>query len=167
MAPSMVIISLPVGARVSIRGPHAEHDQADATAIQVVHDPQQVGGASGQPIGLAGDQRIASADEAQGFLEPIALCHGGNLLGEDFLAAGSLQIADLGIQSGLLVAGRCPRITHQDARHRRSPPIVRSIGNLVERLSKRNRNLYGKECGAGIRRSHGTTPVVVDWWLAG
>ena len=32
---------------------HAEHDQTDATAIKVVHDTQQVGGAPGKAIRLA------------------------------------------------------------------------------------------------------------------
>jgi hypothetical protein len=36
------------------------------------------------------------------------------LLGEDFLAAGNLQIADFGVHFGVLVTGRAPRGTHQD-----------------------------------------------------
>jgi hypothetical protein len=55
---------------------HAEHDQTDATTVQVIHDPQQVRGASCQPVRLAGHQRVATADEAQGFLQSIALGHG-------------------------------------------------------------------------------------------
>jgi hypothetical protein len=84
---------------------HAEHDQTDATAIQVVHDPQEVCGAPGKTIGLAADQRDIPSDEAQGFLEPIALCQGGDLLGEYFLTARRLEVADLGVESGLLVTG--------------------------------------------------------------
>jgi hypothetical protein len=78
-------------ARIQPRPPawsHREHDQAHAT---VVHNPQQVGGASGEPVGLAGYQGIATADEAWGFLEPVTMGCGGNLLREDFLAPSTGQ----------------------------------------------------------------------------
>src|SRR5690349_19899312 len=50
---------------------HAEHDQANATAIQVIHNAQQVHGAPGKAIWLTADQRVASADEPQGLAETI------------------------------------------------------------------------------------------------
>jgi hypothetical protein len=55
---------------------HAEHDQTDATAIQVIHNPQQVGGASGKAVGLTNEECVVPTDEAQGFLEAIALTDG-------------------------------------------------------------------------------------------
>ena len=120
-----MIISLPVGLRVSIRlTAHAEHDQTDATAIKVVHDTQQVRGTPGKAIRLAGHECVTSADEPQGLAETIALRHSGHLLREDFLAAGGLEVSDLRIQSSLLLASRCSRVAHQNARHRHLPPIA-------------------------------------------
>jgi hypothetical protein len=55
---------------------HAQHDQTDTTAIKVIYNPQQVRGAPRKAIGTAGHHRISAPNEAQGFLEPIALCHG-------------------------------------------------------------------------------------------
>jgi hypothetical protein len=78
---------------------HAEHDQTDATAIKVVRDTQQVRGTPGKAIWLAGHERVTSADEPQGLAETIALRHSGHLLREDFLAAGSLEVPDLCVQS--------------------------------------------------------------------
>ncbi len=92
------------GAGIDLLTAHAQHDQADTTAIQVIHNPQEVCGAFGKAIGLASYYGIPTADEAQSFLQPIALCHGRHLFGEDFFASGSLQIADLSVQPGLLVA---------------------------------------------------------------
>jgi hypothetical protein len=40
----------------------AERDQADASAIEVVHGPQQIYGASGKPIRLTGHRGVTSAD---------------------------------------------------------------------------------------------------------
>jgi hypothetical protein len=84
-------------AGVDLLATHAEHDKADATAVEVIDDPQEVRGAPGKAIWLARYQRVTSADKAQGFLQPIPLSHGGNLLQKNILATGRLQIAGLGI----------------------------------------------------------------------
>ena len=103
---------------------HAEHDQTDATAIKIVHDPQQVGGTPGKAIRLAAHQGIPTADEPQSLAETIALRHSRHLLREDFLATGSREVSDLRVQSSLLLAGRCSRVAHQNAGHGHLPPIA-------------------------------------------
>ena len=55
---------------------HAEHDQADTTAIKVFDDPQKVGSASRQPVRLTHHQRIATTDEPQSLFEPVTLSDG-------------------------------------------------------------------------------------------
>jgi hypothetical protein len=60
--------------------PHAEHDQTDATAIEGIHDPQQVRRAPGKAIWFTGYQRFTSADEAQNLVDTITLRHGEHLL---------------------------------------------------------------------------------------
>ena len=104
-------------ARIQPRPPawsHREHDQAHAT---VVHNPQQVGGASGEPVGLAGYQGIATADEAWGFLEPVTMGCGGNLLREDFLAPSTGQ--DRLPQATILVVSRSlPHHAEAHSKHR-------------------------------------------------
>ena len=78
-----------------------KHDQTDATAIEVVHDTQQVGGTPGKAIRLASHECVTSANEPQGLAETIALRYGRHLLREYFLAAGSLEVSDLRVQSSL------------------------------------------------------------------
>jgi len=92
---------------------HAEHDEADTTAIQVVCHPQQARVASGKTIGLAADRRVTAPNEAQSFLKAIALRHSGYLLREDIFASGCLQVSNLDIQASLLVTGRCSRVANR------------------------------------------------------
>ena len=95
-----------------------------------------------RPVGLAGDQRVASADEAQCFLEPVPLRYGRDLFREGLLAADSLQVSDLGIQSSLLITGLCSRVAHPNARYCRFRLSHDPTCNMVAKISIRNQNPY-------------------------
>jgi hypothetical protein len=68
---------------------HRQHDEADATAIEVVYDPQKVGGAPGKSVRFGRHKGVISADEAQSVLQLITLGDGRQLFREDFFAAGN------------------------------------------------------------------------------
>ena len=71
------------------------------------------------------------------------------LLGEDFLAPSGLQIADLGIQSRLLIG--CEVLAYPTKMPAMVVPAYHTLqGNVGGSLSKRNRNFYDRETRQGF-----------------
>jgi hypothetical protein len=88
---------------------HRKHDQGDAALLQVSHNVQQVAGRACQAVRLRHYQHVTLANQ----FELGASGNRGHLLGKDFLAAGSFQIAPLCGEASRLLDSVCSGISSQ------------------------------------------------------
>jgi hypothetical protein len=81
--------------------------------------------AAGEAVELGHDERVALAREVERRLQLRALLRCRDLLCEDLLAAGRLEITMLSIKAGVLLGRRCAALPDQDAMHGDYPRSVR------------------------------------------
>jgi len=94
--------------RVQVHGKDAE---PGALLLDAVHDLHEVPHRAGDPIQLRDRQNVAVPEVVERSHELPAFSDAADLLGEDLLAAGSLEVPSLGVKAGHLVNCRGPRVS--------------------------------------------------------